>query len=57
MVYYKLVLKDKRPKSDNIYLIEIRITFNRKNTSISSGIRISKDDWDPLKSLSDGISE
>ena len=43
MVYYKLVLNDKRPKIDNIYPIEIRITSNRKNTTVSTGIRISKD--------------
>ena len=50
MVYYKLVLNDKRPKLDNIYPIEIRITFNRKNTTVSTGIRISKNEWDSAKS-------
>jgi integrase/recombinase XerD len=46
MVYFKVLLNDKRPKADNIYPIEVRVTFNRKNTSFSTGHRISKDFWD-----------
>jgi integrase/recombinase XerD len=42
MVYLKFVLNDKRPKEDNIYPIVIRVTHNRNNTSISTGLN----DWD-----------
>lgn len=46
MVYYKLVLNDKRVKEDGIYPIEVRITYLRKNTTIATGIRIKKEYWD-----------
>ncbi len=51
MVYYKLVLNDKRPKSDEIYPIEVRITHNRKNTSVSTGIRVFRDHWDEVAQM------
>jgi hypothetical protein len=43
MVYLKFVLNDKRPKEDNIYPIVIRVTYNRNNTSISTGLRVKID--------------
>lgn len=46
MVYLKFVLNDKRLKEDNIYPIVVRVTYNRNNTSISTGIRVKLDDWD-----------
>jgi hypothetical protein len=46
MVYLKFVLNDKRPKEDNIYPIVIRVTYNRNNTTISTGLRVKQDDWD-----------
>lgn len=46
MVYFKLLLNDKRPKSDNIYLIVLRITYGRNNTTLNSGIRINANSWD-----------
>ena len=46
MVYLKFVLNDKRLKEDNIYPIVMRVTHNRSNTSISTGLRVKIDDWD-----------
>jgi integrase/recombinase XerD len=46
MVYLKFVLNDKRPKEDNIYPIVIRVTYNRNNTTISTGVRVKHEDWD-----------
>ncbi len=46
MVYYKLILNDKRSTDNQIYPVVIRITFNRSNTTLSTGIRIKADDWD-----------
>lgn len=46
MVYLKVVLNDKRLKEDNVYPIVIRVTYNRNNTSISTGLRVNADDWD-----------
>ena len=43
MAYYKLILNDKRLKEDQVYPIVIRVTFNRNNTTITTGIRIKKD--------------
>jgi hypothetical protein len=45
MVYYKLILNDKRANASDSYPIEVRITFNRKNTLITGGIRVEKKDW------------
>jgi|GEM_PF-1083634 len=42
MVYYKLLLNNKREKADGIYPVVIRVTFNRNNTTINSGIRLKK---------------
>lgn len=46
MVYYKLVLNDKRVREDSTYPVEIRITYLRKNTTITTGIRVRKEQWD-----------
>ena len=46
MVYFKLLLNDKRLKSDNIYPIVVRTTYNRNNTTFNTGIRIEKSHWD-----------
>ncbi len=42
MVYFKVLLDDKRPKADNIYPVVVRVTFNRNNTSFVTGIRINR---------------
>ena len=46
MVYYKLILNDKRQKSDGIYPVVLWVTFNGNNTTITSGIRLKNDDCD-----------
>lgn len=46
MVYLKFVLNDKRLKEDNLYPVVIRVTHNRNNTTISTGIRVRADAWD-----------
>lgn len=46
MVYFKVLLNDKRPKADNIYPVVIRVTHNRNNTTLSTGIRIKDTFWD-----------
>jgi integrase/recombinase XerD len=48
MVYFKLLLLDKRPKADNIYSVVVRLTFNRTNTTLSTGIRVRADLWDAI---------
>ncbi len=45
MVYYKVVLDNRRPKADGIYPVVIRLTFNRKMTTFSSGVRIHENQW------------
>lgn len=46
MVYYKLILDKRRIKSDLLYPVIIRITHNKTNTTISTGIRIKEEHWD-----------
>jgi hypothetical protein len=46
MVYYKLVFNDKRVREYSTYAIGVRITYLRKNTTITTGIRIKKEFWD-----------
>lgn len=46
MVYFKLLLNDKRLKSDNIYPIAVRVTYNRTNTTFTTGIRVNRNLWD-----------
>lgn len=48
MVYYKLILDERRFKEDQIYPVIVRITHNRKNSSLATGIRIRKDFWNPI---------
>jgi integrase/recombinase XerD len=46
MVYFKVLLNDKRQKADNIYPIVVRVTFNRNNTTFNTGIRVKNNLWD-----------
>lgn len=46
MVYFKVLLNDKRQKSNNIYPVVIRVTHNRQNTTIDTGIRVDQNQWD-----------
>jgi integrase/recombinase XerD len=48
MVYYKLILDERRFKEDQIYPVIVRITHNRKNSSLATGIRIRKDYWNSV---------
>jgi integrase/recombinase XerD len=50
MVYYKLILNDKRSKEDNIYPVVIRITANRVASTITTGIRVNVQHWDKQSS-------
>jgi site-specific recombinase XerD len=50
MVYFKVLLDDKRPKADNIYPVVVRVTHNRNNTSFVTGIRVNSSSWDALAS-------
>jgi hypothetical protein len=50
MVYYKLILDDKRSKVDQIYPVVIRVTSNRVATTISTGIRVNVQHWDKQSS-------
>ncbi|MGN6177841.1 MAG: phage integrase SAM-like domain-containing protein [Mucilaginibacter sp.] len=50
MVYFKIILNDKRQKKDSIYPVAVRVTFNRNNTTFNTGIRIKPEQWD-VKSL------
>lgn len=50
MVYYKLILNDKRSKEDNIYPVVIRITANRVASTITTGIRVNVQHWDKYSS-------
>jgi integrase/recombinase XerD len=51
MIYYKLIQDDKRSKADEVYPIVIRVTFNRISTTVSTGFRVHKNAWDPVKSI------
>jgi integrase/recombinase XerD len=46
MVYYKLILNDKRSKHDSIYPVVIRITANRVASTLTTGIRVNVQHWD-----------
>jgi integrase/recombinase XerD len=50
MVYFKMLLNDKRLKSDGIYSIVVRVTCNRNNTTFNTGIRVKIDMWDSASS-------
>ena len=49
MVYYKLVLNDKRKKNDQIYPLVVRVTYRRVSTTVSTGIRVHFNQWDDIK--------
>jgi integrase/recombinase XerD len=46
MVTYKVLLDERRAKSDGTYSIIIRITCDRKVSTINSGVHIQKEYWD-----------
>jgi integrase/recombinase XerD len=46
MVYFKLLLNDKRSKADNIYPLVVRVTHERNNTTFNTGIRVDQIAWD-----------
>jgi integrase/recombinase XerD len=46
MVYFKTLLNDKRPKADNIYPVVVRVTYDRNNTTLTTGIRVASNLWD-----------
>lgn len=45
MVTYKVLLDERRVKSDGTFSVIIRITSNRKASTISSGVTIKKELW------------
>jgi integrase/recombinase XerD len=45
MVYYKLILDDRRFREDETYPVIVRVIYNRKNSSIATGIRVNKSHW------------
>jgi integrase/recombinase XerD len=45
MVYYKLILDDRRFREDETYPVIVRVIYNRKNSSIATGIRVNKFHW------------
>lgn len=46
MVYYKLTLNDNRETKEKTYPIVVRVTFNKNNTTLTTGIRVRKEYWD-----------
>ena len=48
MVHYKLILNDKRESKEQVYSVVVRITFNKNNTTLSTGIRVKREDWDSV---------
>ncbi|WP_255154956.1 Arm DNA-binding domain-containing protein [Ferruginibacter sp. HRS2-29] len=42
----KVSLDTRRSKADGTYPIILRLTHNRKTTSIKTGIHLKKEDWD-----------
>ncbi|HQT23995.1 MAG: hypothetical protein B7X86_14385 [Sphingobacteriales bacterium 17-39-43] len=51
MVYYKLILDTRRKRTDSIYPVVIRITFNRTHSTISTGVRLKEQHWDSASQL------
>lgn len=45
----KVSLDTRRSKSDGTYPLILRLTHNRKTTSIKTGIHLKKEDWDEKK--------
>lgn len=57
MVYYKLILDTRRAKSDGLYPIFVRITYNKTNTTITTGVRVREEHWDANKQLVTRLNE
>jgi integrase/recombinase XerD len=51
MVTYKILLDTRRSKSNGTYPITIRIVHDRKNTTLNTGVFITKEFWIEEKSL------
>ena len=51
MVTYKILLDTRRAKSDGTYAVAIRITCNRKNTTLNTGVFIIESLWAEDKSV------
>lgn len=51
MVTYKILLDTRRTKSDGTYAVVIRITCNRKNTTLNTGVFIVEYLWADDKSV------
>lgn len=51
MVYYKLILDTRRKRTDGIYPVVIRITFNRTHSTITTGFRLKEQHWDSVSQL------
>ncbi|WP_428330657.1 phage integrase SAM-like domain and Arm DNA-binding domain-containing protein [Mucilaginibacter sp.] len=49
MVTYKVLLDTMRPKSDSTYSVIIRITFNRKSSTINTGVFVLREFWSETK--------
>jgi integrase/recombinase XerD len=49
MVTYKVLLDTRRAKSDGTYSVIIRITFNRKSSTINTGVFIHRESWNESK--------
>jgi len=45
MVTYKILLDTRRAKSDGTYPIVIRIVYDRKNTTLNTGVFVTSDYW------------
>lgn len=46
MVTYKILLDERRVKSDGTYPVIIRVTCNRQVRTINSGTNIQRENWD-----------
>ncbi|GAA3969246.1 site-specific integrase [Mucilaginibacter dorajii] len=46
MVTYKVLLDTRRAKSDGTYSVQIRITYNRKSSTVNTGVFIKEVFWD-----------
>ncbi|TZF85806.1 tyrosine-type recombinase/integrase (plasmid) [Pedobacter sp. BS3] len=46
MVYLKLILDERKFKQNDIYSIVVRIVYNRKVTTLTTGVRIERKYWD-----------
>ena len=46
MVYFKVLLNDKRTKADDTYPIAVRVTYQRNNTTFNTGLRVRSQLWD-----------